>query len=83
MKIATVRDLRYNFRKIEAWIAQGDDVVVTKHDVPVMRISRAPALDSPTRTLPDYAARRRRIFGARVLGAREVEELRALETGAA
>ncbi|MFA7233435.1 MAG: hypothetical protein WC076_04915 [Terrimicrobiaceae bacterium] len=55
MKTATVRDLRYDFPKIEAWLAGGEEIVITKHARPVARLS--PARTAPKEKLaplPDY-----------------------------
>ncbi len=39
MKSATIRDLKHDFSKIEAWIHQGEKIQVTKRGVPLMEIS--------------------------------------------
>ena len=82
MKTATIRDLRYDFPKLEAWLAGGEEILITKHSKPVAKISL------PTTEVagnlpphPDYAARRKRIWGDRVFTREEVEEMRAFETG--
>jgi antitoxin (DNA-binding transcriptional repressor) of toxin-antitoxin stability system len=82
MKTATVRDLRYDFPKIEAWLASGEEILITKHSKPVARISgplATPAGKVPP--LPDYRARLKRIWGDRVFTQEEVDEMRAFETG--
>ncbi len=82
MKTATVRDLRYDFPKLEAWLAGGEEILITKHSKPVAKISRPPAQSkSKLPPHPDYAVRRKRIWGDRVFTQAEVEEMRALETG--
>lgn len=82
MKTATVRDLRYDFPKIEAWLEGGEEVLITKHSKPVGRISPPGAgAGAPVPPLPDYEARRNKIWGDRVFTAEEVEEMRAFETG--
>jgi antitoxin (DNA-binding transcriptional repressor) of toxin-antitoxin stability system len=84
MKTATVRDLRYDFPKIEAWLAGGEEIIITKHAKAVARL--CPPVDSarvreePLRH-PDYQARLKRIWGDRVFTQAEVEEMRAFETG--
>jgi antitoxin (DNA-binding transcriptional repressor) of toxin-antitoxin stability system len=82
MKTATVRDLRYDFPKLEAWLAGGEEILITKHSKPVAKISL------PTEEVggklpphPDYRARLKRIWGDRVFSREEVEEMRAFETG--
>ena len=82
MKTATVRDLRYDFPKLEAWLAGGEEILITKHSKVVAKISRAtetPAAKLPPH--PDYEARRKRIWGDRVFTQAEVDEMRAFETG--
>jgi len=82
MKTATIRDLRYDFPKLEAWLAGGEEILITKHSKPVAKISL------PTEGAvgklpphPDYRARLKRIWGDRVFTQEEVEEMRAFETG--
>ena len=82
MKTATVRDLRYDFPKIEAWLAGGEEILITKHSKPVARIlgpASAPVTKLPPH--PDYEARLKRIWGERVFTQEEVDEMRAFETG--
>ena len=81
MKKATVRDLRYDFPKVEAWIAAGEEIVITKRGKPVARLVRDKPAVWKHPAMPDYRARARRIFGNRVFSSKEVEEMRAFETG--
>ena len=39
MQTLTVRDLRYDFGKVEAWLADGEEIEITKHGKPVARLS--------------------------------------------
>jgi antitoxin (DNA-binding transcriptional repressor) of toxin-antitoxin stability system len=83
MKTATVRDLRYDFPKIEAWLRAGQEIQITKRSKPLGRIlpeSKA-AKKKPMPPLPDFKARLQRIWGDRVFTRAEVEEMRAFETG--
>jgi antitoxin (DNA-binding transcriptional repressor) of toxin-antitoxin stability system len=57
---ATVRDLRYHFREIEARLAKGEEIEVHKRQRAIARLVPI----SPTdQAYPDFAAIRRRIFG--------------------
>jgi antitoxin (DNA-binding transcriptional repressor) of toxin-antitoxin stability system len=83
MKTATVRDLRYDFPKIEAWLRAGEEIQITKRSKPLGRFlpeSKA-VKKKPLPPLPDFKARARRIFKGRVFTQQEVEEMRAFETG--
>jgi antitoxin (DNA-binding transcriptional repressor) of toxin-antitoxin stability system len=66
MKTATVRDLRYNFPKVEAWLSSGEEVELTKRGHVVGRI----VPEQPTARkfkMPDFAARAKALFGDRVI----------------
>jgi antitoxin (DNA-binding transcriptional repressor) of toxin-antitoxin stability system len=80
MKTATLRDLRYDFKKIEAWLKSGEDIEITRHSKPIARLS--PPKKGRTKLVhPDYEARLKKIWGDRVFSDAEVEEMRAFETG--
>lgn len=82
LKTATVRDLRYDFPKIEAWLAGGHEIAITKRGKPLARLSPETRGGNGGKLKhPDTAARRRRIWGDRVFTAAEVEAMRAFETG--
>lgn len=84
MLTATIRDLRYDFPKIEAMLQSGQDIQITKHNKPLAVLSR-PKLNGRKKTpvfdVEAHMARRKRTWGNRVFTATEVEEMRAFETG--
>ena len=66
MQTATMRDLRYDFGKIEAWLNMGEEVVVTKHSRPVARIVKE--TEKPKKIkMPDFEGRLKKIFGDSVI----------------
>jgi len=76
MKRATVRDLRYRFREIEARLAKGEEIELYKRNKPIGRL--IPIQPKPE-AYPDFAAIRRRIFGkkkSRITGTQLVSEQR-------
>lgn len=79
MKTVTVRDLRNSFSMLEAWLAEGEDICIEKRGQPIGVLSawRPNASKQPAK--PDFAARRRAIWGDRVFTAAEVAEMRANE----
>lgn len=82
MKTATVRDLRYDFPKIESWLAGGEEILITKHAKPIARLTAARAgTEAPLPPLPDFKARLKKTWGDRFFTQAEVDEMRALETG--
>ncbi len=75
----TVRDLRYDFPKVEAALGFGEVIEITKHGKPVAHLT------APKRAMPvkfDAEAHRRRMketWGDRVFTAAEVREMREAE----
>jgi len=65
MKTASVRDLRQNFPRVMAWIADGEEVAVTLRRKVVARL--VPERPQARRKLatPDFAAIGKEIFGDR------------------
>ena len=64
MKGATVRDLRYRFSEIEARLRQGEEIEIRKRKRVVGRL--VPVRPKAS-AYPDFEARARKIFGAKVL----------------
>ena len=63
MKTANVRQLRHAFGSVLAWVADGQAVEIVKKGKVVALLS-PPRAAKPTKfKLPDFEARRKRIFG--------------------
>jgi antitoxin (DNA-binding transcriptional repressor) of toxin-antitoxin stability system len=63
MKRASVRDLRYDFPKVERMLAQGESIEITKRNQVIGTLSPA----TKKVQIPDFAARLKKIYGAKVL----------------
>ena len=74
MKRASVRDLRYDFPKVERMLAEGESIEITKRNQVIGTLS--PANVPRKIELPDFAARRKRIFGNKVLKVSGAELIR-------
>jgi len=75
MKTASVRDLRYDFKKIERLLRLGEEVQITKRRRVIARL--VPENEQTPAKLPDFRARVRAIYGDRVLpvsGAEIIEQ---------
>lgn len=79
MKTATVRDLRNNFAKLEAWLSDGEKVRIEKRGEPVAMLTALPRRRRTKLKMPDFAARRNAIWGDRVFSEKEVRAMRAAE----
>ncbi len=78
MKTVTVRDLRNNFAKVEAWLGEGEEIRIEKRGKPIGFLSATP---KSGRAVPkvDWKARRNAIWGDRCFSAEEVREMREAE----
>jgi antitoxin (DNA-binding transcriptional repressor) of toxin-antitoxin stability system len=64
MKTVSVRDLRYDFKKVERMLSQGNVVEITKRRKVVAHLTPVPSERPP---LPDFLARLKEIYGDKVL----------------
>jgi antitoxin (DNA-binding transcriptional repressor) of toxin-antitoxin stability system len=65
MTKASVRDLRFGFKKIERLLCHGEEIQITKRHRVIARL--IPENDQSPPALPDFRARVRAIYGDRVL----------------
>ena len=65
MKKASVRDLRYGFKKIERLLHQGEEIQITKRRRVIARL--VPERAETATEIPDFLARLRTIYGDKVL----------------
>jgi antitoxin (DNA-binding transcriptional repressor) of toxin-antitoxin stability system len=65
MRKASVRDLRYDFKKIEHLLHQGQEVEITKRQKVIARL--IPQASVPPPQLPDFMARLHSIYGDQTL----------------
>lgn len=63
MKRATVRDLRYNFPKIERMLRAGNDIEITKRNTVIGRL--VPVNHKPIE-YPDFRGRMKELFGDKI-----------------
>jgi antitoxin (DNA-binding transcriptional repressor) of toxin-antitoxin stability system len=79
MKTVTVRDLRNSFSMLEAWLSEGEEICIEKRGQPI-GILTAWRPDTDTQAAkPNFAARRKAIWGKRVFTEAEVAAMRADE----
>ena len=65
MKKASVRDLRYDFKKIERLLHQGEEVQITKRRRVIARL--VPENVRASAQMPDFLQRLRSIYGDKML----------------
>ncbi len=68
MKTVSVRDLRYDFPKVEEMLRAGEEIRITKRRKVIARLTpEAQAVGASKPQMPDFLARMRANFGDRVL----------------
>jgi antitoxin (DNA-binding transcriptional repressor) of toxin-antitoxin stability system len=77
MKTATVRELRNDFPRIEAWVHEGESVNISKRGKVIATL--VPATAQPLGPKVDIMARLRKNWGERVFTMEEVQAMRAEE----
>jgi len=77
MKTATVADLRNHFRRISAWIEDGEPVAIVKRGKLFAKLIPAP--EERPRNKVDFEAQRKRIWGRRVFSSDEVQAMNQAE----
>ncbi len=80
MKMATVADLRNNFRRIASWIEHGETVQIIKRGRPFARLT-AERTRTVERAVPkvDFMAQLREVWGDREFSDAEVRDMRESE----
>ena len=73
MKKASVRDLRYEFKKIERLLHQGEEVQITKRRRVIARL--VPETTEAVKPTPDFLARLHAIYGNKILAVSGAELL--------
>jgi antitoxin (DNA-binding transcriptional repressor) of toxin-antitoxin stability system len=64
MKTVSVRDLRYDFPKVEEMLRSGEEIRITKRRRVIARLTPEPMEKPP---LPDFLARMKETFGDKVM----------------
>ena len=79
MKTVTVRDLRNNFSKVEAWLGEGEEIRIEKRGKPIGFLSATPKTEKSAVPKVDFMARLHEIWGERVFTEEEVRAMREAE----
>jgi antitoxin (DNA-binding transcriptional repressor) of toxin-antitoxin stability system len=65
MKRASVRDLRYSFKEVEAQLAEGEEIEIVKRRKVIARL--VPVSSQPIVERPDFMARMKENWGDELL----------------
>ncbi len=76
-----LRDLRNNFSKLEAWLAEGESIQIQKRGELIALLTGFTSAKKRSTVKPDFAARRKAILNKRIFTPQEVLALRKDELG--
>jgi len=79
MKTATVRELRNDFSKLEAWLGEGEQICIEKRGQPIAMLTPVDAATVKKVKMPDFMARMKKTWGDRVFSEEEVKAMREAE----
>jgi prevent-host-death family protein len=75
MRTASIREVRHDFSRVLAWVADGEEVAITKRRQTVARLVPANPRKNARAKMPDITARLRKVFGAKVVSDRAMSGL--------
>ncbi len=75
MKTASVREVRHDFGRILEWVANGEEVAITKRRETVARLLPVARRKTARSKTPDIMARLRKVFGNRVISDRAMKKI--------
>ena len=81
MNTVNIADLRNHFRRVSAWIENGESVKILRRGTPYAILSPLPQDTQSQPVQVDFAAQRRAIWRGRRFSVDEVEEMRDAELG--
>jgi len=79
MNTVNVADLRNHFRRVSAWLENGESVKILRRGNPYAILSPLPQDKDSKPVQIDFAAQRKTIWRGRGFSAREVAEMRNAE----
>jgi prevent-host-death family protein len=81
MKTASIREVRHDFGRILEWVANGEEVSITKHRQPVARLLPVTPKKASPGKMPDVTARLQKVFGRKVIPNKEMRKILAENRG--
>jgi antitoxin (DNA-binding transcriptional repressor) of toxin-antitoxin stability system len=67
MRTASIREVRHDLSRILEWVANGEEVTITKRRRTVARLSPPGARKSTRKPMPDIGGRLQKVFGRKVI----------------
>ena len=75
MKTASIREVRHDFGRILEWVANGEEVAITKRRETVARLLPAVRKKKVRAKMPDVVARLQKVFGRKIISDKAMKEI--------
>jgi prevent-host-death family protein len=75
MRTASIREVRHDLNRVLEWVAEGEEVAITRRSVTVARLLPAKRKKSKRTKMPDIEARLKKIFGDKVISDKAMQEI--------
>jgi antitoxin (DNA-binding transcriptional repressor) of toxin-antitoxin stability system len=75
MKTASVRELRQNFARIQAWLQAGEKVAITLRRQAIATLVPRPQKKRAQRSMPNLTSRLKRVFGEQVISRKTMKSI--------
>ena len=75
MKTASIREVRHDFTRILEWVANGEEVAITKRRQTVACLVPATRKKAARAKMPDVMARLHKVFGRRVISDKSMKKI--------
>lgn len=77
MRTASIREVRHELNRILEWVADGEEVTITRRRQTVARLLPAERKKDSRRNMPDISARLKKVFGRKVISDKTMKDILA------
>jgi len=75
MKTASIREVRHDFSRILEWVANGEEVAITKRRETVARLLPVARRKTIRSQMPDVTARLQKVFGRKIISDQAMKKI--------
>ncbi len=75
MKTASIREVRHDFSRILEWVANGEEVAITRRREKVARLLPVTRKKVARGKMPDVTARLQKVFGRKIISDKAMKEI--------
>lgn len=81
MRTASIREVRHDLNRILEWVANGEEVAITRRRQTVARLLPFNRKKNARGKMPDISARLQKVFGRKVISDKAMKDILAQNRG--